>query len=176
MGGCKKLDPMPASQVSLRQAQNAPGFYKPYVFNNCGLNMGFTTSANQVLRDSWHLVDKQLGISEVLNFKSLDGKKTLKFSFPLIFRENSEYFTYSQWNLEENSWNQLEDAGGVQATGTIELANKTYPIFLTGEHFYVRHDGNRHFIEMCGGNCMYRLNGIELNSDISLNLIWEEKR
>jgi hypothetical protein len=173
--GCKKLDPLPVTQVSLRQAQNAPGFYKPYAYNNCGLKLSFTSSANQVLNDSWNFVDKQVGISEVLNFKSSDGKKTIKLSFPLIFKENSAYFTYSYWNLEKNSWNQREDAGGVQVTGTIELANKTYPVFLSGD-LYVRHDGNKHFIEMCGGDCMYRLNGIEVNSDISMNLVWEEKR
>ena len=100
----------------------------------------------------------------------------MKFSFPLIFKENSAYFAYSHWNLEENSWNQLEDAGGVQITGTIQLAGKLYPIFISANEIYVRHDGDKHYIELCGGNCMYRLNGIEVNSDFSMNLMWEEKR
>lgn len=174
--GCEKLTSLPATQVSLRQAQNAPGFYKPYVFNNCGLAIGFTSSANQVLIDSWYFTGKSLSVSETLHFVNVDGTKTINLSFPLIFRENSGYFTYSHWNLEDNSWNQREDAGGVQITGTIKLAGKEYPIFLTGETMYVRHDGDQHFIEMCGGNCMYRLNGIEVNSDFSMNLHWEEKR
>jgi hypothetical protein len=172
---CEKMESMPASQVSMRQAQNARDFYKPYAYNNCGLKPAFTTSINQVLKDSWIYVNKQMGVSEVLNFVSADGKKTMKFSFPLIFKENSGYFTYSHYNLENNSWNQLEQAGGVQVTGTIELAKKSYPIFITGDIF-VRHDGDKHFIEMCGGNTMYRLNRIDVNSDFSMNLIWEEKR
>ncbi len=176
MQGCEKLSSLPATQVSLRQVQNMPGFYKSYAYNNCGLKVGFTASANQLLNDSWYYVGKVLGVSEVLNFVSADGKKTMKFSFPLIFKENSEYFTYSHWNLEDQSWNKLESAGGVQATGTVVLAGKSYPIFLTGESLYVRHDGDQHYIEMCGGSCMYRLNGIEVNSDFSMNIMWEEKR
>jgi len=176
MVACQKMEPYSETKVSLRQAQNAPQFYKPYIFKNCGLAEGYTASANQFLRDSWSYSDKILGISEALNFVSKDGKKTLKFSFPLIFKENSAYFTYSHWNLEDNSWNQLEDAGGVQITGTIQLAGKSYPIFVTANEIYVRHDGEKHYIELCGGNCMYRLNGIDVNSDFSMNLRWEEKR
>lgn len=176
MISCEKMEPYPVTQVSLRQAQNAPQFYKPYVYNNCGLMSGFSASANQVLNDSWSFTGTVLGISEALDFVSKDGKKTLRFSFPLIFKENSAYFTYSHWNLEENSWNQLEDAGGVQITGTVMLGGKKYPIFITGNEMYVRHDGDRHYLELCGGYCMYRLNGIEVNSDFSMNLMWEEKR
>jgi hypothetical protein len=40
----------------------------------------------------------------------------------------------------------------------------------------VRHRENQHFIEMCDGNCMFRLNGTEVNSDMSINLMWEENR
>lgn len=175
MVACEKMETMPASQVSLRQVQNIGNFYKPYAYNNCGLKPAFTTSVNQVLRDSWFYVGKELGVAEVLHFVSADGKKTMKFSFPLIFKENSGYFTYSHYNLENNSWNQLEEAGGVQVTGTIELAKKSYAIFIQGDLF-VRHDGDHHFIELCGGNCMYQLNGMEIYSDFSMNLTWEEKR
>ena len=176
MSACQKMEPLAVEQVSLRQAQNAPQIYKPYVYNNCGLGKGYSSSANQFLKDSWMYTGTVLGVSEALDFVSKDGKKTLRFSFPLIFKENSAYFTYSHWNLEDNSWNQLEDAGGVQITGTILLAGKKYPIFITGNEMYVRHDGNQHFLEMCGGYCMYRLDGIEVNSDFSMNLMWEGKR
>lgn len=176
MSACEKMEPYSVTQVSMRQAQNAPLFYKPYVFNNCGLKMGYSSSANQLLNDSWTYTGKVLGVSEALDFVSNDGKKTLRFSFPLIFKENSAYFTYSHWNLEENSWNQLEDAGGVQITGSVQLGGKQYPIFITADNMYVRHDNEKHYIEMCGGYCMYRLNGIEVNSDFSMNLVWEEKR
>ena len=124
MVACQKMEPYSETKVSLRQAQNAPQFYKPYVFKNCGLSAGYTTSANQFLRDSWSYSDKILGISEELNFVSKDGKKTLKFSFPLIFKENSAYFTYSHWNLEDNSWNQLEDAGGCSNHGNHSVGGK----------------------------------------------------
>ena len=175
-GGCTKMEPLAADKVSYRQAQNMQNFYEPYVYNNCGLAVGYSKSSNQTLSDSWIYTGKVMGISETLLFKSKDGKKNLSFSFPYIFRENSAYFTYSHWNLEENAWNQSESPGGVQITGNIMLGGKTYTVHLSGQSIYVRHRDNQHFIEMCDGNCMFKLNGTEVNSDMSINLMWEENR
>lgn len=176
LSACEKLEPMGPDQVSFRQAQNLPPIFEPYSYNNCGLKVGQSSSANQILNDSWSFRSKLMGVSETFVFESKDGKKQLSFSFPYVFKENSKYFTYSHYNLGQNSWNQVENPGGVQITGTIELAGQSYKIFLSGSELFVRHSGNQHFIEMCNGNCMYKLNGMEANSDISINLMWEEKR
>jgi len=173
---CTKMEPLAADKVSYRQAQNMQNFYEPYTYNNCSLAAGYSKSSNQSLNDSWIYTGKVMGISETFLFKSKDGKKNLSFSFPYLYRENSAYFTYTHWNLEENSWNQSESPGGVQMTGNIMLGSKTYAVFLTCQRIYVRHRENQHFIEMCDGNCMFRLNGTEVNSDMSINLMWEENR